>query len=171
MGIGHDVNAILFANCHALKLHFYVVASALQRSNLRLSGWELSNKIRPFNGRLLRQKAARNDMQFSTFHDLDFLFRQPIQPINQTVDLPIGGFDLALEHFLLLRRLRGLEALMQLQHGLHQPDQFVVRGFLGLNIYVGLTNWKMFYELSTKLIISRSRKRKTRLMLDDISKN
>jgi hypothetical protein len=147
MGIGHDVNAILFANCHALKLHFYVVASALQRSNLRLSGWELSNKIRPFNGRLLRQ------------------------PINQTVDLPIGGFDLALEHFLLLRRLRGLEALMQLQHGLHQPDQFVVRGFLGLNIYVGLTNWKMFYELSTKLIISRSRKRKTRLMLDDISKN
>jgi hypothetical protein len=120
---------------------------------------------------LLRQKAARNDMQFSTFHDLDFLFRQPIQPINQTVDLPIGGFDLALEHFLLLRRLRGLEALMQLQHGLHQPDQFVVRGFLGLNIYVGLTNWKMFYELSTKLIISRSRKRKTRLMLDDISKN
>jgi hypothetical protein len=38
------------------------------------------------------------------FYNPDFRFRQPMRLIDQGIDPPVCGFDLALDHLLLLRR-------------------------------------------------------------------
>ena len=42
---------------------------------------------------------------FPPLHDFDLLLRQPIKLVHQRIDLPAGGFDLALQRGLLVRDL------------------------------------------------------------------
>jgi len=59
-------------------------------------------------------------------HDPDLLLRQPVQLIHQPVDLPVGGFDLALEMGLFVRRFSGGELLVQGEHALDEGDHVIV---------------------------------------------
>ena len=62
------------------------------------------------------------------FHNPDLLLRQPVQLIDQPVDLPVCGLDAAGEQSPLVLRAGGGESLMQIEHGLHQFHQPIVAG-------------------------------------------
>ena len=55
-------------------------------------------------------------------HNRDLLLRQPVQLINQRVDLPVSRLDLPLQSRLLVRRADQGELLMQGEHLFHLRD-------------------------------------------------
>lgn len=57
---------------------------------------------------------------------LDLFLRQSVQLVNQAVNLPICGLDLALEMVALVIAFGGGELLVQVEHGLYQGDHAVV---------------------------------------------
>ena len=63
--------------------------------------------------------------------DLDLLLRQPVQLINQAVDLSVSRRDLSLDCGLLVLRLRPCQLLVKRQHLLHEFDHPVVADFVG----------------------------------------
>ena len=64
------------------------------------------------------------------FDNLDFGFGQAVEVIDQAVNLCVRGGDLAFQRGLFLRRPRGGQLPVQLQHLLHQLHHPVVRGFV-----------------------------------------
>jgi len=61
-------------------------------------------------------------------HQANLLLRQAIQRIHQPVDLPVGGFELALEHGLETGHGRFGHLPVQGQHALDQADHALVAG-------------------------------------------
>lgn len=63
--------------------------------------------------------------------DRDLGVCQPVQLIHQRIDLPVGGFDLALENCFGVRHLLRRQLLVQVEHTRHQVDHAVVAGSIG----------------------------------------
>ena len=66
-----------------------------------------------------------------TFHNLDLVVGQPVQLIHQRIDLLISRVNLALNQVAVMGGLGGGQTRMQLQHGVHQFDHAIMRGFVG----------------------------------------
>jgi hypothetical protein len=63
-----------------------------------------------------------------SFYDSYLLFRQPVQLVDQRVDLSVRGLDLSLQGNFFVRRGSFGELFMQGEHLLHQGDKRIVVG-------------------------------------------
>lgn len=64
-------------------------------------------------------------------HHCNLLFRQPVQFIHQSVNLPVGGIDLTLDESFIVTGFRVRKLLVKGKHLLDKLHHAVVTGFVG----------------------------------------
>ena len=62
------------------------------------------------------------------FYDLDLVFCEVVELVDELVDLPVCGLNLALEERLLVASFGVGQLLVQLQHVLYELDHSIVSG-------------------------------------------
>ena len=73
------------------------------------------------------------------FDDLDLLFSQPVEFIDEGVDLLIGGFNLALEEGLFVVGLCLRLPLVEVEHPIDEAHHLIVAGdVFGVGELIGL---------------------------------
>ena len=76
--------------------------------------------------------------------NLDLMIREAIEVVNKTVDLTIGGIDLALKRFLIRRGLSSGQRLVKRKHLIHKRHKAVMGGFIRLLCNFARANWNCF---------------------------
>ena len=87
-------------------------------------------------------------------HNPDLLLRQPIQLVDQRVDLPVRGLDAPPQRRLLVGRAGLWELFMQGEHLLHQKGHAVVAGDVGGVGEIGGAEWDLLEILDQEMDIN-----------------